>query len=134
MFKDLLEELKKLNLPKGKFAIFGSGPMWPAGLKEPGDLDVIVTEDIFDDFRQKPEFKLGTEKGNYEYLERDGMEFCKNWYPGEEWGIEKLINEAEIINDLPFVKLEKVLKWKKIHNREKDQKDIELIEEYLNKK
>jgi len=134
MFKDLLEELKKMNLPKGKFAIFGSGPMGPAGLKEPGDLDVIVTKDIFDDLRKRPDFKLGEKKSNDEYLERDGIEFYENWYPGEEWDIEKLIDEAEIISDLPFVKLDKVLKWKKIHNREKDQKDIKLIENYLSKK
>ena len=131
MFKDLLEKLKELNLPKGKFAIFGSGPMWLAGLKEPGDLDVIVTEDVFNDFKQRPEFKLGTKKSNYEYLEKEGIEFYRSWYPGEEWDIEKLINEAEIINDLPFVKLEKVLKWKKLTMREKDIKDIELIENFI---
>lgn len=134
MFNDLLEELKKLNLPKGKFAIFGSGPMGPVGLKDPRDLDVIVTEDIFDDLKQKSEFKLGTKKSNDEYLEKDGIEFYKNWYPGEEWDIKKLINEAETINDLPFVKLEKVLKWKKLIMREKDIKDIELIENYLSNK
>jgi hypothetical protein len=42
-----------------------------------------------------------------------------------------LINESEIIDDLPFVKLKEVLKWKKMRNKEKDKKDIELIKKFL---
>ena len=42
-----LDELKQLNLPQGKFAIFGSGPLGARNLKECRDLDVIATEDIF---------------------------------------------------------------------------------------
>jgi len=131
--QEFLKKLKDLNLPKGKFAIFGSGPMGIRGLKEIGDLDVIVTEDIFDDFAKRPDFKLGQKKSNNEYLEKDGIEFYKNWHPGD-WDINKLIQDAEIINDWPFVRLEEVLKWKKLKMRDKDIKDIELIENYLNKK
>jgi hypothetical protein len=131
--EELFKKLKEMNLPKGKFVIFGSGPMGIRGLKEIGDLDVIVTEDIFDDFAKRPDFNLGKKKSNNEYLERDGIEFYKNWHPGD-WDINKLIQEAEIIDDLPFVKLEDVLKWKKSKMREKDIKDIESIENYFNQK
>jgi hypothetical protein len=129
MFSDLLEELKKLNLPKGKFAIFGSGPMAVKGLKEPHDLDVIVTEDVFEDLKSRSNFETKIIK-DFEYLEKDGIEFLKEWDP-VEWNVERLINEAEMIDGLPFVKLDEILKWKKFENREKDQKDIKLIEEYL---
>lgn len=131
--EDFLKKLKDLNLPKGKFAIFGSGPIGIRGLREIGDLDVIVTEDIFNDFIKRPDFKLDKKKSGNEYLEKDSIEFYKNWYPGD-WDINKLIQEAEIIDDLPFVRLEEVLKWKKLKGRDKDIKDIELIEEFLNKK
>ncbi|MFH1129347.1 MAG: hypothetical protein V1686_01265 [Patescibacteria group bacterium] len=133
MFKDLLEKLKELNLPKGKFAIFGSGPMGPKGLRDPRDLDIIVTEDIFSDFKKRPDFKLGQKKSDNEYLEKDGIEIYTNWNL-EDWDINKLINEAEIIDNLPFVRIEEVLRWKRAYNREKDIKDIELIENYLNRK
>lgn len=131
--EDFLKKLKDLNLPKGKFAIFGSGPIGIRGLREIGDLDVIVTEDIFNDFIKRPDFKLDKKKSGNEYLEKDSIEFYKNWHPGD-WDINKLIQEAEIIDDLPFVRLEEVLKWKKLKGRDKDIKDIELIEEFLNKK
>jgi len=42
-----------------------------------------------------------------------------------------LIDDAEIIDGLPFVKLEYVVKYKKQDGREKDLKDIETIEKFL---
>lgn len=130
--KKFLQKLKELNLPKGKFAIFGSGPMCVRGLRETGDLDVIVSEDIFNEFKNRPDFKLEKKKSGNEYLEKDNIEFYRNWHPGE-WDINKLIQQAEIIDGFPFVRLEEVLKWKKLKGRDKDIKDIKLIEEYLAK-
>ncbi|MFH1129170.1 MAG: hypothetical protein V1686_00320 [Patescibacteria group bacterium] len=131
MFKDLLEKLKKLNLPKGKFAIFGSGPMIVRGLKESGNIDLVVTRDVFEEFRDKEGWsaKLETCDG----LQNGDIEMYYEWGPGE-WDVEKLINEAEIIDGLSFARMEEVLRWKKVYNREKDQKDIELIEKYLENK
>ncbi len=133
MNNDLFQKLKELNLPKGKFAVFGSGPMAVRGLRECRDLDVIVAKDVFDEFKNKKEWELKkTEKS--EYLENSGIELWKDWgpdwFPEGTWDIQKLINEAEIIDDLPFVKLEEVLKWKNILRREKDLADIKLIEDF----
>jgi hypothetical protein len=36
-----LEELKKLNLPNDKFAVFGSGPMAICGFYENHDIDIV---------------------------------------------------------------------------------------------
>jgi len=130
--KEFLQKLKELNLPKGKYAIFGSGPMGARGLREPGDLDVIVTVSVYNDLKNRSDFKTEKKKSGNEFLEKDGIEFYQNWHPGE-WDINKLIQEAEIIDGFPFVKLEEVLKWKKLKQRDKDIKDVELIEEYLKK-
>ena len=132
MINKFLKKLKELDLPKGKFAIFGSGPICIRGLRETGDLDVIVSEDIFNEFKNRSDFKLEKKKSGNEYLEKDNIELYRNWHPGK-WDIEKLIQEAEIIDGFPFVKLEEVLKWKKLKGREKDIKDIKLIEDYLAK-
>ena len=40
-----LDEVKRLNLPKDKFAIFGSGPIAIRGLREARDIDLIVKKD-----------------------------------------------------------------------------------------
>ncbi len=46
-FKNLLEELKKLNFPAENFAIFGSGPMAVRGIRDVNDLDIIVKDSIW---------------------------------------------------------------------------------------
>jgi len=41
-----------------------------------------------------------------------------------------LIDNAEIIKNFPFVQLKYVVEWKMKSGREKDIKDVKLIEEY----
>ncbi|MFC1612312.1 hypothetical protein ACFL29_00480 [Patescibacteria group bacterium] len=133
--KIFLKIIKALELPKGKFAIFGSGPMAVRKLREGRDVDLIVTEDILDEYKEKPGWqyrKFTRDKREIEAVERDAIEMYKDWGPGK-WNIKRLINESEIIDGLPFVRLEEVLRWKKISAREKDLNDIKLIEEFLKK-
>lgn len=47
------EELKKLNLPLGKYAIFGSGPLAIRGLRENNDIDIIVTDELWQNLTKK---------------------------------------------------------------------------------
>jgi hypothetical protein len=42
-----------------------------------------------------------------------------------------LIKDATVIDGVPYVQLEELLKWKKVAAREKDLKDIVLIEKFL---
>ena len=65
-----------------------------------------------------------------QYLWNDEIELYRDWKPGQ-WDIQKLINDAEIIDGLSFVRLERVIEWKKLSCREKDLKDIEIIERFL---
>ena len=43
----------------------------------------------------------------------------------------RLIDEADIIDSVKFVRLEPVLRWKMCVGREKDLRDVELIEGHL---
>jgi hypothetical protein len=52
-FLILLEELKKLNFPKDKYAVFGSGPLAIRNIRETFDLDVIVKQDLFNELWDK---------------------------------------------------------------------------------
>jgi hypothetical protein len=129
--KELFQKVKELNLPIGEYALFGSAPMGVRGLRECHDIDIIVTEKLWNDYKNKSEWKLMEirEDNNYfEGLRNDDIELWKDWWPG--WNVDKLIQEAEIIDGLPFVKLEEVIKWKRFRAREKDLKDVEIIEKF----
>jgi hypothetical protein len=80
----------------------------------------------------KEKYEL-VKKENYEYLTINGIDIFNEWtHP--DYNLGKLIEESDIIDDIRFVKLETVLEWKKRRASEKDKKDIELIEQYLNLK
>lgn len=131
---DLFTKVKNLGLPAGKYAIFGSGPMVVRGLREGKDVDIIVPKEVFKEYETKPGWQVKKFDDNTNYLDNDGIELWDEWGPGE-WDINKLIQEAEIIDGLPFVRLEEVLKWKETNARPKDLEDIKLIKTYLaNKK
>lgn len=56
-FKKQLAELKKLNLPKDKYAIFGSGPLAINGIRDSDDIDIIVKSEVWDELAKKyPKF------------------------------------------------------------------------------
>ncbi len=131
MFQELLLTVRNLNIPQGTFAIFGSGPMAVRGLKEPNDLDIIVTTETYDSFKNREGWieKSFHEGGDY-YLEKDGIELWNTWGPGN-WDIVRLIETAEMIDGLPYVTLDHVLAWKERNHRPKDIADLVKIKEYL---
>jgi hypothetical protein len=128
--KQLFKKVKDLNLPLGKYALFGSAPMGIRNLKDCHDADIIVAEDLWEEYKNKG-WEIKNSPFNTIYLCKEEIELWKEWRP-EEWNIRELIGGAEIIDGLPFVRLEKVVEWKKIYGREKDLRDIEVIENFLN--
>lgn len=136
---EITQKIKSFNFPLGEYVLFGSATIIAHNLREFNhDVDILVTEKLWDLFLKNPDW-------TYKTFERDGrtveeleykdgtVELYKNWEPGV-WDPAMLIKEAEIINDLPFVQLRDVLKWKLISARDKDLKDATLIEEYLKNK
>lgn len=136
-FKNLIKRVKELNFPIGEYTIFGSGPMAARNLRDSHDVDIIVSEKIWDKYKNNPEWKsikFVRDNKVIEVLENNNIEIGKSWGPGK-WNIQKLIDENDIIDGMPFVKLDEVLKWKKLSNRNKDKKDIEILEKLkINKK
>jgi len=127
--RDLFQRVKELKLPIGKYALFGSAPLGIRGLRDCHDIDIIVTKELWNECKGKNwEIKVGPD--GTQYLWSDGIELWKDWKPGN-WDIEQLVKEAEVIDGLPFVRLERVLEWKKLSGREKDLKDIEMIKQFL---
>ncbi len=128
---DIFKEVRDLNLPLGQYIVVGSGTMEALGIRKSKDIDLVVTEDLYKEFEKKgwekkqvSENRFGIKQGKYEMF-KDFV--CGNYRPDAA----ELINNAQIINGLPFLPLEELLKFKKELGREKDLKDIELIEEYL---
>ncbi len=127
----LFDRVKSLNLPVGDFAIFGSGPLIVRGIiPASNDLDIICRGQAWERVKAI---------GELEYLSKydvtvvtmcDGrLTFGTKWAIGE-FDIDELIDGAEEIDGLPFVRLEHVTNYKKISKRPKDLRHIEALKVY----
>lgn len=128
-----IERVKELELPHGSYAVFGSGPMAARGLREANDIDIVVTTELFRKLKEEGVYKAESLRDRHEVLHRDDVRLYDSWAP-DSWDIDEMIREADIIEGVPFVKIETVLEWKQIRNQDKDKIDIQLIEKYLGKK
>lgn len=128
-FSLYLEELKDLNLPHGTFAIFGSGPIAIRGLRDSHDLDIIVKDHVYKKLCDA--YPNQAKTSPFAFIQIGNIEIGNQWLNSSEH-INEMIDTAEIIDGFPFVQLHYVLAWKKQMGREKDLKDVVLIEEYIN--
>ena len=124
----LFDRVKSLNLPAGDFAIFGSGPLIVRGIiPASNDLDIICRGQAWERVKAI---------GELEYLSKydvtivtmcgGRLTFGSKWAIGE-FDIDELIDGAEEIDGLPFVRLEHVTNYKKISKRPKDLRHIEAL-------
>lgn len=117
----LFDKLRELNLPVGDFAIFGSGPLIVREIiPASNDLDILCRGGAWASVK---------EMGTLEYLGEYDLSIVTMYDGhltfGEKWGIgefdtDELIDSAEEIDGLPFVRLEHVASYKNISKRPKD--------------
>lgn len=127
--ENLFQQIKDLHLLLGEYALFGSAPMGIRNLKVCNDIDIIVTNKLWNELKAKGwEQKIAT--SGSPVLHKNKIEAFMDW-PGYS-NIDELISRSEIIDGLPFVQLDDVVKWKKQRASEKDVRDIEIINKWIN--
>lgn len=128
--------LRGQNLPVEQYAITGSGPMGIRDLKIIGDIDIIVTDELW----KVLESRFGvTDPNEIKKICFPGGEieaFCQSSFDAKKLDsvvgrVSDRILHAEIIDDLPFEKMSNILYFKKQYMRDKDLNDIKLIEAWL---
>ena len=118
---NIFDELRSLNLPDRDYAVFGSGPLAIRGvISGSNDLDVICRGDVWRDI---------SSRGRLEYLPDydvsvasffDGrVTFGTSWGIGN-FDVDELIDTAEKIESLRFVRLKHVVDYKTIRSSDKD--------------
>ena len=118
---DLFDRLRTLNLPQEGYAIFGSGPLAIRGIiPSCSDLDILCGTGLWDAVR-----RIGTSEYLPDYdvtvvtLPDAAITFGQKWGIGH-FNVAELIETAEIIDSLPFVRLEHVVAYKTIRSSDKD--------------
>lgn len=128
--------LREWHLPIGQYAITASGPLGIRNLREIGDIDLIVTSELWNYLAAKfgVTDKDGVQKivfpGNIIEAFREGSFYSKPNDPDMPTVAER-ISQAEIIEGLPFESLENTLYFKRKMGRDKDLQDIALVEDWI---
>jgi hypothetical protein len=129
--------VRDLNLSHGQYAITSSGPLGVREIREIGDIDLIVDDALWNE--------LATA---YPATQKDGVAIIRISPDIEVLGVgafddsreegqpsvAEQIAQADIIDGLPFVSLPHVLYFKRQMNREKDQRDIAVLERLLDQR
>jgi len=122
-----LDELREMNLPSHRYAIYGSGPLAIRGIRENRDIDIVVDDALYEEL-----IKKYPEDNNKKEIKYKNIEiFCSSKSLIDD--PDKAIAQAEMIDGFKFIRLNELIKWKKKFGRPKDLKDIKLIKSYLKK-
>lgn len=133
-FQNKLKILKELNFPTSEFVVVGSGSLAIREIRDTKDLDVIVTQSLWDNFSKK--YKVELNESSIERLDLGNDIEILN--PSQSlFGNSKIIlvdeifEKADMFGGVKFINLDHLKKIKFSFGREKDLKDIKLIDEYL---
>ena len=134
---NILERVKELNLPLGEYILICGGVLDMYGIRKAGDVDVVGTKKLFKELKRRGWkrvwFFRGALLGRKMIRKPDGTaEALNNLRYGNYYKkAEEMIAMAEMVNGIPCMPLAEIATYKKEFTREKDIRDIKLIEEYL---
>jgi hypothetical protein len=130
---NIIGEVLALRLTVGTYAVIGSGPLDIRHLRPAHDIDLLVNNTAYallKSYGWAEEVTPGRErpwKLSYGWFDVSMTWSIKRYRPDPQ----RLIDQADIIEGVAFVRLTEVLRWKKASGRPKDLADIRLIEQYL---
>jgi hypothetical protein len=130
----LFDRLRSLDLDTRDFAVFGSGPLAIRKIIPTcSDLDIICRGEVW---------RAVQAKGDVEYLPDYDVSVAKMYDGaisfGTCWGIgtfdiDELIDTAEMIDELPFVRLEYVVRYKTIRASDTDKNHLQALAKFARK-
>jgi hypothetical protein len=130
---EIISTVKELGLPSGSYVVFGSCPLAVAGIREAGDIDMLVSDELLERFRKKG-WKLVDKGVNDKPLTHGVFEAHNNWdFSPYSPTLKHLLKTATVVQGVPIASLEEVRKWKAASGRPKDLTDMQLIDTYLSR-
>lgn len=117
---DLIKEVKALDLPFGEYVVFGSCPLHIHGIRESKDIDLLVSPKLFSQLEKQGWTAEFFESGEKHLTKGIADAFVQWDYGAYNPSLDELIKSADVVEGIPFVCLDEVLKWKKAFGREKD--------------
>ncbi len=126
----IVAAVQALQLPVGGYALFGGTVLAMHDLRETGDIDIICTPQIFELLKS-----MGWDahdKHGAPFVSFENMEACLDMRHGDFQKTTKdILADADLIDGIPCVSLADTRAFKMALGREKDARDVELIDTLL---
>lgn len=133
MTESFTDRVRRLQLPLDKSIIIGSGLLDQLGIRPADDIDVVVTPEVFHGLADVPAWHheaIGEGRERYTHSEM-AVEVWTHWNLGDErLEYADLVEQSVIYDGVRFVNLALLRRWKEWAGREKDLRDIGLIDQY----
>lgn len=122
--EELLNRLQALDFSKEDYWLITGGAMVLYGLRaETGDIDLGCTRKLADELQAQGYPVTAAPSGKRKICYADDVEIFVEW----------LYDRVELCDGVPVISLNGLMAMKRSIGREKDLRDIRLIEEYLKK-
>ncbi len=131
---DIISKINKFDLPKGHYMVCGSAILQLLDIRPAQDIDLLVSPQLFAELREKrgwhvhPKYATSLDNADNTGGAKQSLDFMKQNYT-----LKKALPLAYWHEGIPFMSLEMLVDAKTQLGREKDLKDIKLIQEYLSK-
>jgi len=127
----VLNHIKSLKFPKNEYIVGSGAAMAVRGIRKTRDIDMVVSPILFETCKHN-DWKIKTFPNGVECLHKDVFELFVSVKHGDyNPSFEYLVQQSDEIDGILFLKLTEVLKFKQAYGREKDLRDIELIQQHL---
>ena len=118
----LLERLKALEFDKKDYWLITGGAMVLYELRaETGDIDLGCTREMADTLEASGHMPTILKDGTRKFVYAEDIEIFEEW----------LYDRVELVEDVPVISLDGLLAMKKTLGREKDLRDVRLIEDRM---
>ena len=122
--QDIINRLKEFPYSKDEYWVITGSAMVLYGIRElTHDIDMGCSSKMADQLEKDGYVPTLTESGNRKFIIGDEIEIFENWKYGS----------IERIDGVPVLSLDGLIEMKKSLGREKDHRDIALIEEFKKK-
>lgn len=119
---EIIKELNSFPYDKEDYWVLAGSAMVLYEIKEKtSDIDLGCNQKMADQLERQGFFFKLTESGNRHFKYSDSIEIFENW----------IKDTVTLVEDFPVITITGLIEMKKELNREKDKKDMLLVNEYL---
>lgn len=127
----VLEDLRQLALPEGRYMVMGSGILDALGIRPAEDVDLVVGDEVYESLAQQGWSQAIASNGSPR-LEQGVFQVYDRWLDESEVKkLEQLLPDAQWVDGVAYNSLAKLVFYKQRRGRDKDLQDVELMKPYL---